>query len=343
MFTKIISWLMSIIMSVLGITGFTPREKAENFRVTAYIVENLLDDEEGFDVSHLSQVTDIILIGGTTFNEKGEVSVNERLPQRLAFLRNAIGDRKVNIYMNFGGPGATTDSDDWTEQMMSISENNIKCFRSGRLERNIKKTLAEYGFDGAFFDLEYLITDIQWLAYDNFIMRLNAVLGSKYKIGMALSAWNANQSAGARAVTDMVEVMSYDLWDENGYHATQSIAEDDLAVMLDKGYTRAQLDMGIPFYARPTTKEAYWYNYKDCYTDLTENGLYSCPETGLTFSFNTYEDVYEKTLWAIGEGTGGVFMWHYSCDVPADNSLSLFNAITEAREAALNSASDKLC
>lgn len=54
--------------------------------------------------------------------------------------------------------------------------------------------------------------------------------------------------------------------------------------------------------------------------------------TGLTFSFNNYDTVYEKTQWAVEKGLGGVMIWHYACDVPAENESSLFNAVTAAEE-----------
>lgn len=51
--------------------------------------------------------------------------------------------------------------------------------------------------------------------------------------------------------------------------------------------------MGLPFYARPTDKSRVWYDYGDDYDKLDREGDYVCPETSLTFSFNT-EDVISK-------------------------------------------------
>ena len=31
-------------------------------------------------------------------------------------------------------------------------------------------------------------------------------------------------------------------------------------------------------------------------------------------------------------GLGGVMIWHYACDVPADNDASLFNAVAKAKQ-----------
>ena len=110
--------------------------------------------------------------------------------------------------------------------------------------------------------------------------------------------------------------------------------------MTDLGYKRSQLDMGIPFYARPTTEEAHWYDYKEFYDKLDKDGLAVDPATGLTASFNTPAVVYEKTDWAIKKGFGGVMIWHYACDLPADNDASLFNQVTRAKN---DRISGKIC
>jgi hypothetical protein len=137
----------------------------------------------------------------------------------------------------------------------------------------------------------------------------------------------------------MVEVMSYDLWDDDGNNATMDIAKDDIEAMVKKGYDKAQLDLGVPFYARPTTKEGYWYEYKSYYDKLDENGLFEDKDdTGLVFSFNTYDLISEKSTWAIDNGVGGIMVWHYSCDLSKDNDKSLFNAIYNAKQSAIKNA-----
>ena len=106
--------------------------------------------------------------------------------------------------------------------------------------------------------------------------------------------------------------------------------------MLDMGYEKEQLDMGIPFYARPVTHDAYGYAYNGWHNAIDKNGFCFDEGTGLTFSFNTYDVVYEKTQWAIMKGIGGIMVWHYSCDVPKECNDSLFNAAHNAIEDSVN-------
>lgn len=45
----------------------------------------------------------------------------------------------------------------------------------------------------------------------------------------------------------------------------------------------------------------------------------------------------EKTQYAIDDGVGGMMVWHYSCDLPADNDKSLFKAMYTVKQNAINS------
>ena len=206
-----------------------------------------------------------------------------------------------------------------------------KAFESGRLEANIKNMLDTYGLDGVFFDWEYPNRDIHKKWFGEFLVSLDETLGDAYALGCAVADWCADLPAEAIAVLDMVELMSYDLWDENGFHATTELAIAHVEKLLSLGYSPAQIDLGIPFYARPTNKGEYWYGYNGFHDKLDEQGLYHEESTGLKHSFNTPAVVYEKTEWCIENNVGGVMVWHYACDVPGDGEYSLFAAIAQAK------------
>jgi len=310
----------------------------EDFRVTAYIVANSCKDINTFDSSHFDQMTDIILFGVATFDEEGNISLTEDFETCLNNIKSFMKtDGTQRLYLNLLGPGSQTDSEDWNDQMEDQAQRHSNAFESGNLENNIKSTLAEYEFDGVFFDYEFPIKNKNWKVYNKFIVSLDSVLGDDYKIGVTVVDWDAKQSKEAREATDLVELMSYDNWDDNGNHSTLELAQHDVKKILKKGYDKSKIDLGIPFYARPTTKEAYWYDYKSYYDKFDENGLYEDKdETKLVFSFNDYDLVKEKTDYALETGLGGVMLWHYACDLPAENEKSLFNAMEQSIEEAKN-------
>ena len=330
-FIRIISFLVSVLIGIMVFPLSPVSERAGKFRLTAYAVGSNFTDASGIDASHFEDLTDVILFGVATFNTEGEIVLNQNFDLILGNVREAMKNSDANLYLNLLGPGYRTNSADWNEQMKDQSKYHNMAFESGNLQKNIKAVLDEYGFDGVFFDYEYPVTQEDWDVFDEFLISLDGYLGDGYKIGTAISAWLTMQSKKAIAVTDMVEVMAYDIWDSDGTHASQWGAEQVILKMLQNGYKAEQMDMGIPFYARPTNQGAYWYGYNGWYDKLDERGFCYDDETGLTFSFNDYDTVYTKTQWAIKKGLGGTMVWHYSCDVPKDNPKSLFNAMYKAK------------
>lgn len=302
--------------------------KIEDFRTTAYIVGNNLRDMDNFDSSHFDQITDFIFFGCAKFDEDGNVVLDEDFDEVYGNLKNALnGKEGKKVYLNILGPDAQTNSEDWNEQMADKGERHNKAFQSGNLENNIKLVLDKYGFDGIFFDYEFTMKNKNWDIYSDFILSLDNTLGDKYEIGMALASWDIKLSKEAKKVVDRIEVMSYDLWDKDGTHASYEIAEDDIKKFEKAGFDKAKLDLGVPFYARPTTQEAVWYDYKEYIDKIDEKGFGKDDERNLTVSFNTYDTIAKKTQLAIDSGCGGMMIWHYACDVPKSNEKSLFNAI----------------
>lgn len=316
-----------------------PVEK-EDFRVTAYLVGDRFLDPTEIDYSHFSQVTDFIFMSVVNFDENGNIIKTENFDTAYNNIKPYLPE-EANFYVNILGPKSTLETDDWNEKMEDQGRLHNQAFESGRLQGEIKSLLEQYDFDGVYFDYEYPVSRSNWKVFNNFIVSLDEYLGDDYKIGMALSDWDLKQSDEAMAATDFIEIMSYDNWDKDGNHSTYESAQNSVEALLKKGYDRSKLSLGLPFYARPTTQDEYWYDYKTYCDGIDENGLYTdTDDTGLTFSFNTYDLIKQKTEFAVNSGLGGVMVWHYSCDAPADNPKSLFNAIEDGIDTAYSSVQE---
>lgn len=336
---KILSVVLSIVMTVCIFSSCSKKAestpvKIEDFRVTTYILADVLRNPETLDKTHFEQITDIILFGCANFDEEGNLVLDKDFDTVYENLKTAIqGTREKRVYLNVLGPKSQSDSDDWNEQMKDQAERHTIAFESGNLEESIKNVLQKYNFKGVFFDYEFPIKNKFWKSYSEFLLSLNETFKDDYDIGLAVAGWDFKLSDRAKSVVDRVELMSYDLWDDDKNHATYEIAEDDIKKMEKSGIDMSKVDLGMPFYARPTDKGAYWYDYKNYYDKIDENGLYDDAETGLTFSFNTPELINKKTKLAIDKELGGIMVWHHSCDVPADNDKSLYNAVEDAIQA----------
>lgn len=322
----------------LALTTFAGCSKAqkeipqpvEDFRVVAYIRGDYVQDDgtvhgEDFDI-----ITHVILFECASFNADGQVILEtEKLETALKNIRTAIGERDVKISLNLLGPGNTSDSDVWEEQMKSQSEHHNSAFKSGVLEENIINVLDKYGFDGVHFDYEYPLSNKAWRSFNKFLVSLDEVLGN-YTLGVAFVDWNIKFSKASMAVIDYFELMSYDYVDEQGKHCTY---EDTVAILEKtdfKGIPASKIDIGIPFYSRPTDMDTYWYGYNSCYESIDEDGWYHCPEINKDFWFNTPDVVRKKTNYAVDNGYGGVMVWHYNCDLPSTEDDSLFKAIGDS-------------
>ena len=121
--------------------------------------------------------------------------------------------------------------------------------------------------------------------------------------------------------------MTYDFVDDQGRHATYEGTVELVKKIGLYGIPVEKVNIGIPFYSRPTDMSTYWYGYNGCYDGIDENGWYHCENTGKDFWFNTPDVVAQKTQYAIDNGYGGVMIWHYNCDLPSTQEGSLLRAI----------------
>ena len=280
---------------------------------------------EDFDI-----VTDAIIFECASFNNKGEIQYDEeKMDTVLSMVRTAIGDRDVHLTLNLLGPGSITDSDVWEDQMESQSDEHNKAFTSGVLEDNIVALLDKYDFDGVHFDYEYPISLKAWHYYNKFLVSLDKKLGD-YTLGVAGNAWNIKFTNAAVDAIDTFELMSYDMLDGEGKHATYEDTVEMAQQMGLRGVPPEKVNIGLAFYSRPTDLAPYWYGYNGCIDGIDENGWYHCEETGKDFWFNTPDVVQAKTDYAIRNGFGGVMIWHYNCDLPSTDEASLLRAVGKA-------------
>lgn len=324
--------LITIIMSFFGVNGCADK-KVDNFKVTTYIRASYIQDSSAVYAEDFDIVTDVILFEAASFDNEGNVITDTKvLETALSNIREAIGERDVKITLNLLGPGGHTDSDVWEEQMEAQSDEHNKAFTSGVLEDNIVAVLDKYGFDGVHFDYEYPLSLKAWYYYNNFLVSLDKKLGD-YTLGVAGNDWNLKFSNSAVKAVDSFEIMLYDFIDSEGRHATYEGTVELARKIGLYGIPAEKVNIGLPFYSRPTDMSAYWYGYNGCVDGIDENGWYHCENTGKDFWFNTPDVIAAKTEFAISGGFGGVMIWHYNCDLPSTDEASLLRAVGNTVEA----------
>lgn len=312
-------------ISTLTVSKKTSANK--DFRVTSYFVASGIQESGSVDPKCFEVITDAIIFGCVTFDKNGDVFVEEQLlTNALNNVRNAVGNRKTNIYFNVLGPGSDPGISDWNEQMASQGKNHSAAFKTGKLEKGFADIIEKYGFDGIFFDYEYPIERKYWRDFGNFLGRLDKATDKK--IGIAVAEWDLGMSYKALKCVDMIELMQYDLFDSEGNHSSFSKAVSGFEAAEKLLIPREKLDLGVPFYGRPDDSGAFWPSY-DAYADkLGKNTDFAETEYGKSW-FNSWQTVYDKTAYAMSRGMGGMMVWHYVCDADYENELSLFGAMND--------------
>ena len=330
MFIKRIIAFFTAVMSILsGFLGFgaVKNNEVDSFRVSSYVVADYIQDINSLHSEDFDIITDVIVFGTTTFDNEGKVYVNEQLLEKALYnLREVIGERDIHMTLNILGPGGHTDSSVWEDQMEAQSDEHNKAFASGVLEDNIIAVLDKYNLDGIHFDYEHPLSTKAWNKFNKFLVSMGKKLGER-SLGVALCSWNLKLSTQALKYVDTVEVMLYDIFDAEGKHATTETMKENCKQIGLSGIPYEKVNIGLPFYSRPTDWGAYWYAYNGCIDGIDENGYYIDENIGKTFWFNTPDVIADKTDFAIKSGYGGVMIWHYSCDLPSTNEASLLGSI----------------
>lgn len=321
------TFLAFVSLFVSTVTKKNNDGKDESFRVTSYVVASTVQSKSNLHTEDFDIITDVIVFGCVSFDAKGGLSVDEKsLTTALDNLRDVIGQRDVEIHVNLLGPGPLESHGDVTKDLNDQGKQHTLAFKSGVLEENIVNLVNRYDFDGVYFDYEYPLNYINWTPFNQFLVRLDSLLGDKI-LGLAVTEWDLKLSLGSFMAVDRFEVMLYDIFDDDGKHSTAEKAIELSKKLKLSGIPAEKLDFGLPFYARPTDRDAYWYGYDGFYDKLDEDGYYYDSTIDKTFWFNRPADVAGKTQYALDNGFGGVMIWHYACDIPSSEPQSLLRAV----------------
>lgn len=313
-------------------------EGAKDLRVTAYLV--VTDISEDTDFSKLDGITDVILFGTAKLDKNGNIrfsgdedrDIDEKVfADKVEILRKAIGERNINILCDIALPYGNENAD----IISMLSDANVDNTVS-----SIKSFVEKYNFDGYDLDYEFPYSKIEWQQLNEFLRRLDKEMPDKL-ISLAIAPWDLRFDDDVIKIIDRAEVMLYDMFTAHGYHSVFPVTVNGIDKMLKGGFSEKQLDLGLPFYSRPTNKLGYWGSYGqfedklDRYTNLIYYNDFDHSGNPMTAPqyINSVQMVSDKTAFAIDRGLGGVMVWHMNCDLPYSNELSLFKAINDTKAA----------
>lgn len=299
------------------------KKEMNQFRVSDYVETAKLksgvlfdpESEEYFSPEHCAVINQIHVIPAAKWNDNGELVLTEQLSGEelkacVQRLRDYYGSREVEIFATVFFNNCNPDTV-LTQCKETVIENTVQFLR-------------DYGFDGVSYDWEYP-NQKQWALFSAHLISLKNTL-SRYdlKLSCAVFPWTFDMSTEAINALDQIEIMAYDNFDDNGNHSSfNSGAVQPVQYFLEKGFQAEQINLGLPFYARPQDGSGVWVDYDDAaYTPADRFRNYS---DGMWFS--GVQMTMDKTAYAIENQLGGMMIFTSVADLPYESELSLLKSL----------------
>lgn len=199
---------------------------------------------------------------------------------------------------------------------------------------NLISFMEEFGLDGIDVDIEgAVLTSIDNAGnYTPFIQALSAQLVARKKL---LTCATASYVGGMIPVSsipyfDFVNIMAYDAigpsWGPAGaQHSTYAMAVDHVNIWKNRGLTKEQLVLGVPFYGYGfgTYKSDYTYAsiFAEFGADVANKDLIGSACAGCNYiTYNGAATIKAKTQLGLEQGSG-IMIWELSQDAAGANSL----------------------
>lgn len=318
----------------LSVYAYNLPKKERDFRCTAYIVPSY---NSKLDAGNLKLYNNFNIIGKTKIDaETGEIkfadeekdgikySGKEEFETTLKLIKDNTENAKIVATFFTDGP---------IEKM--VQKRNSIPF--------LKKFTDKYDIDGVSFDWEYPKSSKQWRDFDKYLIALKAGLGEK-QITLALASWlRYHFSKKALESIDVAEIMTYDNMqrDIDGHHS-EFFSDGPNAIyhFVKMGFNLSQLNLGLPYYARPVDGKGYWRDYSEeaeklgRYSNVAEDEYEDVDWKQNKIAvkarfYNCCQMIEDKTAFCIYHNVGGIMCWHLGIDLPHDNPLCLSSAVAK--------------
>ena len=300
-------------------------KKATSFRRTAYVVTDILEQIDPANLKHYNKFN---IIGGIETDGEGKVCFkNGKFHDALSLVRDY--DPNADIVVTLLPRGDI-----------------LKVLKNPETPRNIKAFLDEYNLNGVSFDWEFPKNLYEWRVFDKFIIRLKEAIKEK-SVTLALPSWLPYHfSQKALDCIDVAEVMTYDNMprDIDGHHS-EFFSDGPNAIyhFVRKGFKLSQLDLGLPYYARPVDGAAYWSDYSaevdkmDRFTNVVEDEYrdFDVNKKEITVKprfYNSCQMIEDKTAFCVYAGVGGIMIWALNADTPESHPLCLSKVLEKVIE-----------
>ena len=337
-----------------------PSRNADGFRVAGYVSGTWLDIAKNSELSeeekrasvledmdrfNIGLLTHIFYYCGAGITEEGDVyfgspelkgedkaAEEAALALVLDCMRTLNPDLKISLTL-----GISTGSPLVASAMDKNRENTLQ---------KLTAAMNAFGFDGIDIDYEFPVSDYDYSTFGAFLIALkermvkDSAAGENAILSCAFGTRDINYSAEVWDAIDIVNVMTYDIADQDGYHSSFWGCGPQAAVYYESlGVDRKKLNLGIPFYGTQIHALMEQYLYCDLKNHTSYDyyrNIYLCPDyLGKDMTpvyFNSPSMVRDKTAYALLSGMGGIMVWHTALDTDYSSEYSLWRAVATALE-----------
>lgn len=199
---------------------------------------------------------------------------------------------------------------------------------------NIKRVVSEQQLDGVDFDFEWATNSAEWQDYSEAIVATGQALPSSSRFTVSLHALYYNISTAAIDAVDYASIQAYG---PSPVRFSYNEFVSNVQTVLDYGFPKDKLVMGLPFYAVTSDGSKIARAYYDIVKahpnldpskdeaplEVTVNSQMQTKQ----FTFNGQETIRKKADYVISENLAGVMYWDVATDVDYANDLSLLKAL----------------
>lgn len=328
-----------------------PVRTVDNFRVCGYYATDWTNIAKDTSLTYNQKVdkintliekynyknlTHLFMLCGLGYDELGNVYLYDKndnqeiheqaLSMVMELIRRQNPNIKISVYFS------SSSNNPIINKAMDQNKNNFI--------QNLISFCNKLGFDGIEIDYEFPQSQYDFKVFDSFLIDLKASM-TKYMhnkensiLSCAFGTKDINYSKEAIKSIDIVNCMTYDIFDQDGHHSGFWGGCVQGGLYLESiGFSKEQINIGLPFYGTQT--EALMEQYMYC--DLNPTNYYENIYTVIDYLgnptqvyFNSPSMIRDKTSYAILAGYGGVMTWHSTLDLDIKSEFSLWRAINTA-------------
>lgn len=270
---------------------------------------------ELFDGAKLGLFDEVVIDAGIVWSADGELLADNVISDNVEASEFTLD----NIVKALGYLNEVKSEN--TKFILSLSAKNLDAVNTDYsvLARNVKRFLADNGFDGAEIDCALADGKNQCIYYADAIEALRGALGEETYISAALTTGQLKYYSGVADKIDKVNLVGFGQLDQNGdsaaFYASCIQAVD---ICLNNGFKEKQINLGAPLYGAYSedAEEVYAYSSVEGEYGWYDN-VFECAwreERVSDIRFNGKQLLYDKTCYAIYRGLGGITLFALECD-----------------------------